>query len=214
MLKSVTQHLVDVHGQSEHFFLLNESNQLKVIDGLLGQKAEQIKSELTATISEKKEYKAKISALGGDEAERERRLEILNFQINEIDGADLKQGEFEELKTRQNLILNIEKIMSSIGTAKSILDDDGGCCDGISSAIREINRISGINDEYSKISARLESLNAEAQDICQTLSDMEDNLSFDEREAQYIDERINLIKALKKKYGADEEEILSFSPLT
>ena len=73
MLRNITQHLVDVHGQSEHFFLLNEENQLKVIDGLIGESARDLKAKLSNLISEKKEYKAKISVLGGDEAERARK---------------------------------------------------------------------------------------------------------------------------------------------
>ncbi len=96
---------MDVHGQSEHFFLLNEENQLKVIDGLLGESARDLKAKLSNFISEKKEYKAKISVLGGDEAERARKLDLLGFQINEIESAELKVGEFEDLKSRQNIVI-------------------------------------------------------------------------------------------------------------
>lgn len=210
MLKNVTQHLVDVHGQSEHFFLLSEDNQLKVIDGLLGENANKIKNELLELISTKKTLKNKISALGGNEAERARKLDLLEFQINEIESADLKEGEFEELKARQTLVLNVEKILSAINTTKNILDDDGGCSDGLNSAIHEMSRISAISDEYSQICTRLEGLNAEISDVSETLSDMAENLSFDEDEAQQIDERLSLIKTLRKKYGADEKEILAF----
>ena len=210
MLRNITQHLVDVHGQSEHFFLLSEDNQLKVIDGLLGSEAEAIKSELGETISQKRALKNKISELGGDEAERARKLDLLEFQINEIESADLKAGEFEELKSRRNLVLNVEKILSAINTSIAILRDDGGCSDGLTSAIREMNRISGISEDYSQICSRLEGLNAEVSDVSETLSDMAENLSFDENEAQQIEDRLSLIKTLQKKYGADENEILAF----
>ena len=73
MLKSVTQRLVDVHGQSEHFFLLSEENQLKVIDGICGDNAATLKKTLSALISEKRDFKAQIKAFGGDESERERK---------------------------------------------------------------------------------------------------------------------------------------------
>jgi len=210
MLKSVTQHLVDVHGQSEHFFLLSEDNQLKVVDGLLGEKAQKIKDELAALISEKRGIKAKISELGGDEGERERQLDLLNYQINEIESANLREGEFEELKTRQNIIANTEKILTSLNAARSVLNDEGGCADGISTAKHYINGISAFSDAYSQIGDRLESLGVEIDDISETLSDLADELCFDGREAEEIDERLNLIKSLKKKYGADEKEILSF----
>ncbi len=210
MLKSVTQHLVDVHGQSEHFFLLSEDNQLKVIDGLLGEKAQKIKEELSALISEKRSIKAKIAELGGDESERERQLDLLNYQINEIDGANLKEGEFEELKVRQNIIANTEKILTSLSAVRSVLNDENGCADGISAAKHYINGISALSNSYAQIGERLENLGVELEDISETVSDLADELNFDGREAEEIDERITLIKSLKKKYGADEKEILEF----
>ena len=210
MLKSVTQHLVDVHGQSEHFFLLNEDNQLKVIDGICGSAVVEIKRDLAELIAHKCELKAKIAALGGDESERERKLDLLKFQISEIEAADLKVGEFDELRTKQNIIANTEKIFAALNAAHSLLSDDGGCLDGISSSKHYLNTISQFGDEYAQVSLRLENLSDEASDIAETLSDLADNLTFDEHEARYIDERISLIKALKKKYGADEEQVLQF----
>ena len=210
MLKNVTQHLVDVHGQSEHFFLLNENNQLKVIDGLLGNKADEIKHCLSKLISRNKQIKDEISALGGNEEERARKLDLLEYQINEIEKAELKEGEFEELKARQNIIQNTEIIMSALNSVKCILSDDGGCSDLLSSAVHEINKVSNIDDRYSALSSRLEELSFEVSDIADTASDLTDNLSFDESEALNIDERIELIKSLQKKYGKTESEILSF----
>lgn len=210
MLKGVTQHLVDVHGQSEHFFLLSEENQLKLVDSLAGDKTEKIKSELAALISEKRQLKSKINSLGGNESERARKLDLLSYQINEIQAAALKVGEYDELKTRQNVLLNVEKIMSAINEARSALGDDGGYEDGLASAIHAMNGISAIDEEYSRIYNRLEGVGAEVDDICETLSDFADNLSFDEGEARRIDERLELIKALIKKYGADEEQIIAY----
>ena len=210
MLKSITQHLVDVHGQSEHFFLLNEDNQLKVVDSLLGESADKIKEELKQLISEKKNLKAKINSLGGDEAERERLLDLLNYQIKEIEGAELREGEFEELREKQNIIANTEKILSALSAVQSILGDDNGCIDGINSAKHQMNVISQYSEEYQKLSDRLESVGVEISDISDTVSDLAEDLSFDAREAQEIDERIALLKNLRKKYGADEKEILDF----
>lgn len=210
MLKSVTQHLVDVHGQSEHFFLLNEGNQLKVIDGICGDSIADIKHNLADLISQKRDYRSKIDALGGDESERERKLDLLKFQINEIESADLKIGEFDELKAKQNIIANTEKIFAALNTAHSLLSDDGGSIDGISTSRHYLNIISDYNEEYSQIASRLENLSVEAADIAETISDLADNLTFDEREAARIDERLSLIKALKKKYGSDEAQILQF----
>lgn len=210
MLKNVTAHLVDVHGQSEHFFLLSEDNQLKVLDGLLGGDAENIKNALKEQLTEKRNLKSKIAALGGDESERARKLDLLDFQIKEIEKAGIKKGEFDELTARRNIIFNLEKILASLNYAKNALASDGGCMDGLSASIREMNRISDIGEEYSQLTVRLENLYTEATDVSETLSDLADSLTFDEAEAQSVEERLSLIKALKKKYGADEEEILRF----
>lgn len=210
MLKNVTQHLVDVHGQSEHFFLLNEDNQLKVIDGLSGGKAQIIKEELSGLIAEKREIKSKISELGGNESERERLLDLLNYQINEISNADLKEGEYDELIARRNIIANTEKILSSLGVVRSVLSDDGGCADGISSAKHAIAGISALSESYSQIEERLESLYTELTDISEVVSDLAEELSFDGREAEEVEERLALIRSLRKKYGANETEILEF----
>ncbi|MDE6356339.1 MAG: DNA repair protein RecN [Clostridia bacterium] len=210
MLKSVTQHLVDVHGQSEHFFLLEEDNQLKVLDGIGGGEVEEIKAELAANLSEKRKIKAQIAELGGDGADRERKLDVLKYQINEIESADICEGELEELKAKQNIIANTEKILSAVEAVRAILSDDGGCLDSLSSAKHYLNGISSYSEEYSNLASRLEGLYAEASDVSETVSDVSDGLSFDGREAERVDERITLIKGLQKKYGADEAEILKF----
>ena len=210
MLKSVTQRLVDVHGQSEHFFLLGEDNQLKVIDGIAGEKLNIIKQNISELLAQKRSLKAKIEELGGDESERERKLDMLDFQIKEIENADLKIGEYDELITRRNLIANTEKILTALGGAGSIIGDDGGCLDLLNSAKHQVGSISNLSEEYDKIFSRIESLATDASDISETISDLCGDLSFDEREVEEIEERISLIKSLRKKYGADEESILLY----
>ncbi len=210
MLKSITQHLVDVHGQSEHFFLLSEENQLKLVDSLGGLEIDGIKSELSALISEKRQLKSKINSLGGDESERARKLDLLEYQINEIKTADLREGEYQELKSRQQILLNVEKIMSAINEARNILGGDGGCGDGLVSSMHALNGITAIDDSYLQIYNRLEGVSAEIEDISETLTDFADNLSFDESEIKQISERLELIKTLIKKYGADEKQIIGY----
>ena len=156
MLKSITQHLVDVHGQSEHFFLLSEENQLKLVDSLGGTEIDGIKTELSALIFEKRQLKSKINSLGGDESERARKLDLLEYQINEIRAADLREGEYQELKSRQQILLNVEKIMSAINEARNILGGDGGCGDGLVSSLHALNGITAIDESYLQIYNRLE----------------------------------------------------------
>ena len=210
MLKAVTLHLVDVHGQSEHFFLLNEANQLKVIDNLLGEKCDAIKKQLADLLAEKRQYRDKISLLGGDDAERERKLDLLQYQISEIENADLRGGELEELKERRNKILNVEKILYAVNSVKACFDGDGGISDSLYTASRELAKISAISEEYDGLLTRIDSISEDIGDISATLSDIADNLNFDENEAQTVEDRISLIKSLIKKYGTTEEEVIAF----
>ena len=210
MLKTVSQHLVDVYGQSEHFALLSESNQLSVIDGLCGNEILPIKEKLSSYISNKRECAEKLRRLGGDEAERARRLDLLSYQIKEIDDAALSATEEDELIAKRRIIDNTERIASAVGGALAALNGDGGSSDGISVARRLMAGVSEFGDDYSSVADRLEAAAAEIQDIADTLSDMEDGLDFDEQEARRVEDRLDLIRSLKKKYGATVEAILEF----
>lgn len=210
MLKSVTSHLVDVHGQSEHFFLLSESNQLKVLDSLCGSAADDVKIKLAQAVADKRKILKKIAELGGDEQERERQIDLLSYQINEIRAAEVREGEYDELKTKRELINNTERILSSLGGAAEYLNSDGGCLDLISSAQRQLAGISDISAEYSKMYERIENLYSEADDIARSLNDMLDEVSFDEGEAEYVEERLELLRSLMKKYGPDERSVIEY----
>lgn len=210
MLKTVSQHLVDVYGQSEHFALLSEANQLSVIDGLCGERAADIKNALSIFISEKRECLRRLKQLGGDSAERARRLDLLSYQIKEIDAAELKDGEEEELSAKRRIIDNTEKIASAVSGSLGAINGDGGGSDGISAARRLMANVSEYGDDYSSVSDRLDAVLAELQDIADTLSDIADGLEFDEADARRVEDRLDLIRNLKKKYGATVDEILAF----
>lgn len=210
MLKTVSQHLVDVYGQSEHFALLSEANQLSVIDGLCGERAADIKNALSILISEKRECLRRLKQLGGDSAERARRLDLLSYQLKEIDAAELRDGEEEELIAKRRIIENTEKIASAVSGSLGAINGDGGVSDGISAARRLMANVSEYGDDYSSVSDRLDAVIAELQDIADMLSDMADGLEFDEADARRVEDRLDLIRNLKKKYGATVEEILAF----
>lgn len=210
MLRNVTDSLVDVHGQSEHFFLLKESNQLKTLDCVIGADLLPLKGELSNLLKEKKDVMARIALLGGDEMERGRRLDILKFQIEEIEAADLKNGEEEELVAKRNKINNLEKIISAIREGIQALSGEGGVLDGLRVTERALSSISRIDVEYERLAEKLEGVASDADDIAENLSDMADSLFFDEREAEETEARLDLIHGLKRKYGADISEIQGY----
>lgn len=207
MLRTVTDSLVDVHGQSEHFFLLKESNQLKTLDSVVGGELTEEKEKLATLLREDREIDERISLLGGDEQERGRRLDILKFQIDEIESVDLREGEEEELLAKRNKINNLEKIISSLRVATEALSGETGVLDGLRYANRALSAISKLDESYQTVCEKLESIAIDADDVAETLSDMAEELYFDENEAQETETRLDAIRSLKRKYGANKGQI-------
>lgn len=207
MLRKLTSQLVDVHGQSEHFFLLKETNQLRLLDQIAG--TEQERAEVASLLKERRAYAKKFSSLGGDEGERERRADILRFQIDELENAALKEGEEEELTALRTKYQNAEKILGGLKTVRDALLSDGGASDAVNTAHRGLISIEKYGD-YAALSERLESALAEIEDIGETAESFAEELDIDEREAERVENRLDEIKSLKKKYGGSVEEALNF----
>ena len=210
MLRKVTDALVDVHGQSEHFFLLKESNQLKTLDAVVGEPLLPLKEELSALIKERKQIDAQIALLGGDEKERGRRLDILAFQIEEIEAAALKEGEEEELLAKRTKIHNLEKILNALRDAFQAFSSEGGVSDSLRYAERAVSSISRLDEEYANILEKIEGISSEAEDVVAVLSDLTESLYFDEGEAEEVESRLDLLRSLKRKYGANIVEIQAY----
>ncbi len=207
MLRRVTDSLVDVHGQSEHFFLLKESNQLKVLDGVVGGELPAKKELLNGLLQEKKRLQAQMALLGGNEQERGRRLDILRFQLDEIESVDVKEGEEEELLSKRNKINNLERIISALRDAAGAFSSEFGVLDGLRSATRSLSSISKLDDAYAAAREKVESLAIDAEDISATLADLDDELYFDENEAEEVETRLDAIRTLQRKYGGSKAEI-------
>ncbi len=207
MLRQITDALVDVHGQSEHFFLLKESNQLKTLDSVIGQELQEKKQALSVLLKEKREIEERIKLLGGDEQERGRRLDILRFQIDEIESVDLKDGEEEELLAKRNKINNLEKIISALKESISALSDEGGALDALRIATRSLASIAKLDESYAELCDKIEGIAADTDDVASTLSELGEELYFDENEAVETETRLDAIRALKRKYGADKTQI-------
>lgn len=207
MLRSVTNVLVDVHGQSEHFFLLKESNQLHTLDNVIGNELVPLKEKLSALLKERRDIQDRISLLGGDEMERGRRLDILRFQIEEIQAVDVKEGEEEELLSRRNKIMHLEKIITALHDAVSVFQSEDGITDLLRNAGRSLSGITRLDESYATANEKLENLIMEADEVAELLSDMGEELYFDENEAAEIEARLDSIRSLKRKYGADKSAI-------
>ena len=209
-LKNVTGHLVDVHGQSEHFYLLKEANQLALIDAYGGEKIAKVKEELSKEISALKNVLSELNKLGGDDGQRALRLDILKYQVNEIKESDIKENEYEDLIALKAKLSNQEKISEALNETKQALSGEGAATDGVSYARNAISRISNLDKSYADILTRLENAYAEIEDISETVSGFMDDFDFSEADLDRTEERISLIKNLFKKYGGSYNELIAF----
>lgn len=210
MLRKVTACLVDVHGQSEHFFLLKEENQLRMLDNIAGNEVAAEKEKLKDLLAERRRILKELSSLGGDEGERSRRLDILRYQIDEIKRVAIREGEEEELTAFRTRYNNLEKILGGLSVARDFLLSDGGSIDHLNGARRSVSSLGKYDERYGVLSERLENAAAEVEDIAATVEDLIGELDVDEREAERVENRFDEIRSLKKKYGGSVEAILEF----
>ncbi len=210
MVKRLTALLIDVHGQSEHFYLLNAANQLKLIDKLCGIQDGELITKSKNAYADYKKLTEELSAAGGDEAARLIKADVLSYQIREIETADIKENEFEELTALKDKLLHREKIINALSAVKSSIEDEGGVSDILANATRALGGISSFSEEYSALYDRLNGVYAETDDILSAVSDRLDDLGYSEYSLDQIEERLGVIKNLFRKYGGDYGALISF----
>lgn len=210
-LKSLTELLVDIHGQHEHQSLLKSTNHIKLLDKLGEKRIATVKGEVEKNFDDYTSLKKEFLRFGNAE-ERERKLDILSFQIDEIEKADVKDGEEDELLSARKRIRNMEKIISALEGAKNLLDgyDSQSVSASIKNANSLLNTISSYDENIVPIADRLDSCKVEITDISETLSDMLQKLDFDSRSAEQIEERLEVVRTILRKYGGSYESLQKF----
>ena len=210
-LKSLTELLVDIHGQHEHQSLLKSTNHIKLLDKLGEKKIATVKGEVEKNFDDYTSLKKEFLRFGNAD-ERERKLDILSFQIDEIEKADVKDGEEDELLSARKRIRNMEKIISALEGAKNLLDgyDSQSVSASIKNANSLLNTISSYDENIVPIVDRLDSCKVAITDISETLSDMLQKLDFDSRSAEQIEERLEVVRTILRKYGGSYESLQKF----
>ncbi|HIT62782.1 MAG TPA: DNA repair protein RecN [Candidatus Caccovivens faecavium] len=209
-LRDITEDFVDFCGQHDSVGLINVNNHLALLDSFIGREAEEHLKTLNSYFDELQEIDKKIKALGGDDAERNRLKEILKFQIDEIENANLITGEEEELKEKFNYISASEKISENLSLALNYLERESVSASGLVFDAKALLSSLSEFDNISDCQDRLNSVYYELKDIAETLENILDNTDYDPVSLERIDKRLDLIKDLKRKYGKNIEEILKF----
>ena len=209
-LKDFMKQFIEIHGQNDNQNLLDSKLHLKYLDGFIGTEILGEDKETYRTLYNRYlEIKEELKQNYGDDKERQRKLDLLKYQTEEIEQAKLKENEEEGLEEKRKLFLNSEKIVENLTEADSVLSEN--TIDSLSMAIRALEKIEGIDKKYEKVSNSLKSSYYELQEIARDISGYKEDVYFDEEERNHIEERLDTIYSLKRKYGNSIQEILEYS---
>ena len=207
-LKNFMSKFIEIHGQNDNQSLLDNKFHLKYLDGFIGDELLKYKQEYKEKYTRYIEIKQELKANYGDEKERERKLDLLKYQFNEIEEADLKEKEEEELEEKRKIMLNSEKISNSLNEADEAIEENS--IDSINLAIRAMEKIEGIDTKYETITSNLKNIYYDLQELSRDISNEKEDIYFDEQERNEVEERLDLIYSLKRKYGNNILEILNY----
>ena len=199
--------LIDVYGQRENQRLLAHGAQLKTLDDYAGDEDAALRAKIREHYRAYMSLKKKMSE-DIDAAARLREIDLLTYEVQEIEDADLKKGEDAELEEKYKKLSNFQRITAAAGEAGSLTsDEDGSASSQIERALRELNSVQGLDADLDAITGQLSDIDSLLSDFQRSLSDYMDSLSFDPQEFSEIESRLNLINHLKEKYGNSFEKI-------
>ena len=208
-LKEFMSKFIEIHGQNDNQNLLDIKEHQKYLDGFIGDKIESMKTEYFEIFTRYNEIKKELKENFGDDKERQRKIDLLNYQINEIEVASLKEGEEDELEEKRKIIMNSEKIAQSLNEADMAISES--TIDALSSSIRALEKIEQIDKKYEQTVSNLKGVYYELQEISKDISSYREDTYFDEQERSEVEERLDLIYDLKRKYGNSITEILQYN---
>ena len=208
-LKNFMSNYIEIHGQNDNQKLLDSRTHIKYLDNFSGEEIFQLKNEYKDKYQRYNEIRRELKNNYGDEKEKQRKLDLLRYQLNEIQEARLKDGEESELEERSKLIRNSEKIAKNLSEAEMAIGEN--TIDLIGNAIRALEKIGNIDRKYEETTTSLKDIYYGIQEISSNLSGYLSDIEFDEQEREEVETRLDIIDNLKRKYGNNIEEILKYA---
>lgn len=210
-LRALGRQLISIHGQHDSQQLFDEQTHLGLLDAFAAD--EELLGEYASAWERVKTCKAALDRLSMDENEKARRQEMLQYQIKELEKADLHPGEDEALEQRQRLLMNGEKLSAAVCDAIASLDgdeDSRGAAELLDEALSRLAGALRFDEGLSGPHEKLRELSFTLSDLSEELRDYRDRLEYSEEEIDEIGARLDLIHKLKRKYGSNCEEMLDF----
>ena len=211
-LSEISEQLVDIHGQGEHLSLLRPRAHLPLLDAYAGLREEQ--RALAREVTELRRLENQLLELRRNARNIAQRIDMLEFQVTEIDAAMLEPGEEEELRAERARQANMEQLMEYTGEALALLygedDELPAALDQLSHAERALGHLARLDETKEPWLERLEGLSSEVSDLARELRHYQEELEFNPGRLDFLEERLELINNLKRKYGDSIEEVLEF----
>lgn len=207
-LKEVMSKIIDIHGQHDSQLILNPVNHIMYLDKFIGNEIKENLCKYAEKLTKYNELKQELKNTYGEDQEKERRLDLLRYQYNEIEQAKLKKNEEEELQEKHKMMQNAEKLKENLCEIDSNLNDNA--ITAISNAIHNLEKIQDCGKEYNEKLSILKNSYYDIQELARDFSYMREEIDFDEDERNQLEERLDLIYSLKRKYGNTISEILEF----
>ena len=207
-LKNFMKNIIDIHGQYDNQTLMDTEFHTRYLDKFVGEKMFKIHEKYCELYNEYVELNKKLKNNYGDEIEKQRKLDLLEYQYKEIKSANLKRGEDEQLEEKRKIIMSSEKVAESLNNVSNNLE--GTIIDVINDSIRALEKIEDVNSKYGEKLVEMKNIYYEVQEVARDISSMKEDVYFDEEERNEIEERLDEIYSLKRKYGNTIDEIIEY----
>ena len=211
VVRDICSGLINIHGQHDNQSLMNPARHLGILDSFAQN--ETAHDAYYVVYKELCRVKKEIDALSMDETEKERRIETLRFQIEEIGAAELRPGEEDELLNRRTLIRNAQTVTEQLNIAYAALsgaEDAPGAGEMLGSAATALESISSLSEDFAPLAEQMSGLYYTARDAASDIADILARCEFDPQALDAVEERLDLIYRMKQKYGGDVQDILAY----
>lgn len=211
-LKEIAGILIDIHGQHEHQSLLYKKNHLAILDAFAKDQINEVKKQVAEVYKIYKKYKEEFENANLDEKERNKEIDFLQYEIREIEEANLKRGEDESLEEQYRRMVNGKKISESLQEAYVYTAGTSSECasDLLNRALRCLQDVTDYDEQANELYVQLSEIDNLLNDFNRELSQYRDSFEFSEQDFYEVEQRLNEINRLKSKYGNSIEDILAY----
>ncbi|AGB18926.1 DNA repair protein RecN [Thermoanaerobacterium thermosaccharolyticum] len=213
-LNKLGTYLVDILGQHEHQFLLDNSKHMSILDNFQDKDFFRIKNMIKDLLEKYNSLNNKLKEFNLDDKEKISRIDLLKYQINEIESANIKPGEEDDLIEKRNILMNSEKLFNYMNESYNLLykgiEDNTSIVDNLSTVLKNLDTSFRIDKKLEKLKDMVESVLYTLEDCSLQIRDYVENIDFNADNLNEIEKRLDLLNNLKRKYGRTIEEIIKY----